>query len=380
MTRDLPDGLPLGGPPYGRGTLSDVLVSAASALGSDLHPNAHRLPPAAGYVVLLVDGLGWELLREHAAAAPYLGALAEQSAPATCGIPSTTATSLTSLGTGLPPGGHGVVGYTSRIPGTDRLLDALRWSADVDPREWQPRDTVFAAARRAGLSATTVSKRAFEGSGLTVASQRGATYVGADTVGERVEAVAEAAAAPGSLVYVYDGEVDAVGHRSGCESWAWEHQLSMADAFAQRLRDALPAGAGLVVTADHGMIDIPADARIDVDAEPDLLAGVQLVGGEARFRHLYCRAGAVDDVAAAWRARLGAAAVVVTRDDAVGRGWFGEVDGRVRPRLGDVMVACVDDIAVVSSTAFPHEARLVGFHGSLTTAEMLVPVLVDVRG
>jgi hypothetical protein len=367
-------------PRYGRGALADVLPAAIAATGAPGWTASIVLPPAPSYVVFLVDGLGWGLLRRHRDVAPYLNALADSSEPITCGVPSTTATSLTSLGTALPPGRHGVVGFTSRVPGTDTLLDALRWDQPVDPRVWQPHETVFSRARAAGVATTTVSKRVFQGSGLTVASQRGADYVGADTPGERISATVHASAAPGSLVYVYEGELDSTGHAKGSQSWAWEHQLGVVDSFAHRLREALPTTTALLVTADHGMVDVGPDQRVDVDERPDLLDGVSLVGGEARFRHLYCRGGAVESVAAAWRAGLGERALVLTRDEAVARGWFGEVDAEVRPRLGDVVVASLGGNAVVSTSRFKHESRLVGFHGSLTAEEMLIPLLVDYPG
>jgi type I phosphodiesterase/nucleotide pyrophosphatase len=364
-------------PRYFGGALSDVLSSALGAAGSTDWVDALGLPPADAYVVFLIDGLGWNLLVAHPEEAPYLNTLAAVAHPITCGVPSTTATSLTSLGTGLPPGAHGVVGYTSRIPGTDRLLDALRWDRAVDPRQWQVYDTVFGRAAAQGLTASIVSKPVFEGSGLTEASQRGGRFIGADSVGERISAVVRASSDPGSLTYVYDGELDATGHRSGTRSWAWEHQLAMADTFALRLREALPERVGLVVTADHGMVDVALDGRLDVDETTDLLEGILLFGGEARFRHLYCESGAVVDVVARWRERLGSHAWVVTRDEAIGEGWFGAVDAHVRPRLGDVMVASRGDTAVVSSRRFAHEAALVGLHGSLSADEMLVPLLVD---
>jgi Type I phosphodiesterase / nucleotide pyrophosphatase len=353
------------------------MPSALAALGAPGWPSVIALPPASSYVVFLVDGLGWELLRQHRDVAPYLNALADGVEPITCGVPSTTATSLTSLGTALPPGQHGVVGFTSRVPGTDTLLDALRWDQPVDPREWQPHETVFGRARASGVLTTTVSRRIFDGSGLTVASQRGAEYVGADTPGERISATVHASATPRSLVYVYEGELDSTGHAKGSLSWAWEHQLGVVDSFAQRMREALPAGTALLVTADHGMVDVGPDQRIDVDDRPDLLDGISLVGGEARFRHLYCVGGAVDSVAAAWRAGLGERAIVLTRDEAIARGWFGEVAAAVRPRLGDVVVASMGGNAVVSTSRFKHESKLIGFHGSLTPDEMLIPLLVD---
>jgi Type I phosphodiesterase / nucleotide pyrophosphatase len=363
-------------PTYGESTLAEVVPSAVAALEVDGWPNALNLPPATAYVILLVDGLGWRLLQKHAEEAPYLTSLAVDD-PITSGVPSTTATSLTSLGTGLPPGAHGVVGFTCRIPGTDRLLDALKWDARVDPREWQVHETAFARAAKDGVPLTVVSKRMFAASGLTQAGQRGAEFVGADSIGERISATVHAAMEDRSLTYVYEGELDATGHRAGCASWAWRYQLAMVDSFAQMLREALPSDATLVITADHGMVDVDPQGRIDVTVEPDLLDGVTLMGGEARFRHLYCDHGAVGEVAAHWANRLQHNAIVVTRDDAIERGWFGAVDPHVRPRLGDVMVASVGEVAVMSSEVFPNEAGLVGLHGSVTPEEMLVPLLLD---
>ncbi len=366
-------------PDYGKGSLAEVLPSAITAAGGgDGWVNALDLPPMDSYVVFLVDGLGQELLLNYVDEAPYLASLL--GTVITVGVPSTTATSLTSLGTGLPPGSHGVVGFTSRIPGTDRLLEALRWDKNVDPRQWQSHPTAFDRARASGMSATVVSKRMFEGTGLTDASQRGATYVGADTVGERISGSVRAASESRSITYLYEGELDATGHRRGCESWAWKHQLAMIDSFAARLREALPSRTGLVITGDHGMVDVHPDTRVDVDEEPELMEGVRLFGGEARFRHLYCSAGTVDEVAKRWGERLGDDGVVVTREQAIDEGWFGAVDSDVRPRLGDVMVACMGDLAVVSTSRFPYEATLVGLHGSLTPQEMIVPLLVDAPG
>jgi hypothetical protein len=366
-------------PSYEDRSLGDVLPAVARALGVDagLPPTGFELPEAPSYVVFLVDGLGYELLRDHEDQAPYLHSLLGTHPPATAGVPSTTATSLTSLGTALTPGTHGVVGFTSRVPGTDHLLNALTWSKSVDPREWQPHPTAFGRLAAAGVGTTVVNKREFEGSGLTVAGMRGADFVGADKLGERLAAVLAASADGPSLTYMYEGDLDWTGHRHGVASTSWQLQLSMVDAEAEQLRESLPPSTRVLVVADHGMVDSPAAARLDVDDHPELTDGVALLGGEARFRHLYCRAGAVDDVAAAWAERLGERAEVLTRDAAVDRGWFGTVTSGVRPRLGDVVVAAHGDFSVMSTSAFPYENRLVGLHGSLTSAEMLIPVLVD---
>jgi hypothetical protein len=367
-------------PAYGARSLADVVPAVTVALGraaAEEEPVGLRLPEAPSYVVFLVDGLGSDLLAAHAHAAPYLASLLDADATGTAGVPSTTATSLTSLGTGLAPGGHGVVGFTSRVPGSDRLLNALFWDKDVDPVLWQPHRTRFQALEAAGVQVTTVNKREFRGSGLTVAAQRGGEYVGADRAGERVAGAVAAAQARPSLTYLYDGDLDWTGHRYGVASAQWLQQLAFIDAEAEQLRDALPSYARLLVVADHGMVDCPPLHRVDVDEDPAYREGVVLLGGEARFRHVYCAAGAVDDVADRWRQLLGGRALVLTRDEAVARGWFGEVSGAVLPRLGDVVVAARGDWGLFSSVDFPYELRLVGLHGSLTPVEMRIPMLVD---
>jgi hypothetical protein len=366
---------PLVAPAYGVASLSELVPSVTAMLSADGDGNVLELPNASRVVLLLIDGLGRRQLDRHAGDAPYLSSLSQRTL--TCGVPSTTATSLTSLGVGRPPGEHGVVGYTCRIPGTERLLNALRWDSAVDAEEWQPHPTALAAAARAGVATTVVNRRSFEGTGLTLASQRGAEFVRADSAGERLAEAARAARTRPSLVYVYDADLDATGHREGCRSEAWRHQLATVDAFAQRLREVIPTDAVLLVTADHGMVDVPPQDRVDVDAEPELLEGVALLGGEARFRHVYCRSGAVDSVVECWRRRLGSAAVVLTREEAIAAGWFGAVRREVEPRLGDVLVACAGSLALMSSQRFPHEVALVGLHGSLTPEEMYVPLLVD---
>ena len=284
-------------PAYGSRSLVDVVPAVGAAIGVKHRPDEQVpgglvLPEAPAYVVFLVDGLGARLLERYAEAAPYLASLIGSQAPGTAGVPSTTATSLSSLGTALPPGAHGLVGFTSRIPGTERLLNALAWDKQVDPKEWQPHATAFTGLRLNGASVTVINKREFRGSGLTVAAHRGAEFVGADRVGERLAAAVAASRERPSLTYLYDGDLDWTGHRYGVASDPWLQQLAMVDAEAEQLRESLPPDVRLLVIADHGMVDSPSASRVDVDAELELRDGLLLMGGEARFRHLYCRNGA----------------------------------------------------------------------------------------
>ncbi len=269
-------------PAYHQRSLGDVVPAVAAALGSPIGepPSRLLLPEASSYVVFLVDGLGAELLERYAHAAPFLSSLLVEQEVATSGVPSTTATSLTSFGTGLTPGAHGLVGFTSRIPGTDDLLNALFWDKRVDPLEWQPHPTAFARLGAAGVTVTVVNKREFERSGLTMAAHRGADYVGADRVGERLAAVVAASSVRPSLTYMYDGDLDWTGHKFGTRSSQWLQQLAMVDAEAEQLRETLPSHTRLLVVADHGMVDSPEERRVDVDEVLELRDGVAL----ARWR------------------------------------------------------------------------------------------------
>ena len=371
-------------PRYGERSLSDLLPSVLAALGVDGQGGGRDvlgLAPARRACVLLVDGLGAQLLDEHAAAAPTLAGMRRTGPPLTAGFPSTTATSMGSLGTGLPPGAHGLLGYEVALPGQDKVLNQLAWDDDVDPLAWQPRSTGFEHAAAAGIAVTRIGPRAFAGSGLTTAALRGGDFVGADAPGERVAAAA-AALRRGhrSLVYVYYGDLDATGHRAGAGSEAWRLQLEHVDRLAAQLADRLPADTALWVTADHGMVDVPADARVDLAEQPELSDGVRMLAGEPRARYVHVRSGAAADVLATWRARLGDRMDVWSREEAVAAGWFGPVDARVLARIGDVVAVAREPVAVLDSRRdHPELLRLIGMHGSVTDAEMLVPLL-EVRG
>jgi predicted AlkP superfamily pyrophosphatase or phosphodiesterase len=350
-------------------------VLAALGVPGEAAPIPLDLPDRVA--VLLIDGMGLELLRAHPTHAPFLHSLLPTGAALTAGFPATTATSLTSLGTGLPPGRHGVVGYKMRRPdGT--VLKTLAWNAaDVDPLTWQPHRTTFERAAAAGVAVTAVAPGRFHGSGLTIAACRGARGVAAETAGERAALTLEALAGPGRvLVYTYYGDLDATGHRFGCGSAAWRLQLEHADRLAEQIAGALPSGSTLLVTADHGMLDLDPAARRDFDTEPELAAGVDVLAGESRARYVHAVPGAAADVLATWRESLGPAWWVRSRDEAVAEGWFGpQVDDAVRGRIGDVVAVARGAGSVVASQAEPGESALIGAHGGLTPAEQAVPLL-----
>jgi hypothetical protein len=380
MLTDLPASLPAL-PGYGENSLADLGASLLAALGLVREANPLRLRPADRVCVLVVDGLGWELLRGHQAAAPFLSELAVSGRPLTAGFPAMTATSLASLGTGTPPGQHGVLGYQVAVPGEGRLLNTLRWDSRVDPVAWQPGPTIFERAAAAGIAGFHVAHPAVLRTGLSAAALRGAEGVAAGTLGAlAAQAAAVLRRSDRALAFVYHGQLDSTGHVFGCSSDAWRYHLGQVDRLAEHLAGALPPGTALYVTADHGMVDVPPQDRTDADAVPGLRDGVALLGGDARSRHVYAEPGAAAEVLAAWREVLGHRAWVVSRDEAIAEGWFGPVDPRVVPRIGDVVAASTGTSAIVATRAEPQESALIGMHGSLTLAEQAVPLLTLLPG
>ena len=367
-------------PDWSAGTLASVLPSVADSLGVPDFAGADRfgLPPVPRTVVVLVDGLGYDLLAQRSGHAPFLRQHLASARRIPCGFPTTTATSMGSFGTGLPPGSHGLVGFQVLDPDTDRLLNELSWEDGPDPLRWQPSRTVFQTAEANGVAVTRVGPHYFDGSGLTNAALRGGRFVAAKHLDDRVAASVESARATRrSLVYLYWGEVDKVGHVHGCQSWQWGDEVEAVDRALASLADRVPDDTSIVVTADHGMVDVPFDQRLDLAHEPDLMAGVRHLGGEPRNLQLYLQPGAQQAVAEAWRERLGRLARVMTRDEAVDEGWFGATTPLVLPRIGDLVVAMQDQFAVVHSGLMRKEIiALLGVHGSTSEAELAVPVIV----
>jgi len=378
------DALGLGLPDHGGRELGAVLPAALAAVGAGHVVRRRRadqdrlrlgIPRARHVVVVLIDGLGHYNLEERRGHAPFLRS-AEQGV-ISAGYPSTTAASLALFGTGQPPGRTGLTGYTARNPRTGKLANLVSWDGADDALEWQREPSLLEQADASGFTVTTLGKARFAGSGLTQAVLRGGQFVGAERLADRIDVASAAAARPG-VSYCYWGEIDAAGHRHGWQSDAWVHALEDADRELQRLARSLPAGAIMVVTADHGMIDVPGAPRWDVAEDAALREDVEIIAGEPRALHVHLVPGAdVGAAVARWRERLDGHAAVWTRDEAVALGLFGDVAPHVLERIGNLVVAMAGRSVVVDSRTQSEQSRsLIGMHGSLTPQELQVPLLV----
>nr|WP_206446848.1 alkaline phosphatase family protein [Agrococcus sp. KRD186] len=351
----------------GSRSLADVLRS--SSLATRGEPNALSLPAVQTAVVLLVDGLGAAQLGQRAGHARTLATAPGGSLDA--GFPSTTAVALASLTTGALAGEHGIVGYDALVPGVGVRNQLRDWGGPMDPALWQRLPTLFEQQ-----PSIVIAEPKHAESGFTHAVLRGAEYRGGRSMADRF-AIAAEAARERALVYLYVPELDRIGHEHGWQSDRWIDALEQLDGHIRALADALPHQTGLIVTADHGMVDVDASAHLIVPQ--GLLDAVAHVAGEPRCLQLHLSAEAqaegttADALAHEWQAWLGDAAWVATRQQVVDAGWLGPLHPEVAPRLGDVLVAARGRRAIYVDEL--DKARgMIGQHGSLTPDELRVPL------
>jgi hypothetical protein len=339
-------------------------------------PRAPEWLPAAAHdaervVLLVIDGLGWNQLVERPAGTPVLSGM--DGGAITTVAPSTTATALTSISTGLPPGQHGVVGYRIAVDG--EVLNVLRWTtATGDARQSIPPTKVQQQPAFDGQRPPVVTKAEFATSGFTGAHLDQARFTGYRTMGTLGAEVARLARSGEPFVYAYYEGLDKVSHEYGLGP-AYDEELRWIDRLVGALLETLPTGTVLVVTADHGQVQV-GDHVVDLPGE--VLSHVAMQSGEGRFRWLHARAGRAADLQAAAAELLGEQAWVRSRAEAIEEGWFGPVvTDRAAGRLGDVLLAAKDALAFHD----PHDTGpyvLIGRHGSLTPDEVLVPLLAGV--
>jgi hypothetical protein len=299
------------------------------------------------------------------------------------GFPTTTAAALASLTTGVSPGQHGLVGYSVLDAANDRVVNELSgWDERLDPLTWQLAPTVFEIAGQRGIRSAAVGQEKYRDSGFTKAVLRGAEYLAGSSIADRFDAALEwmRAAPDGALLYIYVPELDQLAHAKGWQSAAWTDRLEQLDGAVRDFVRALGPRVGLIVTADHGIVDVPQHSHVLVDSTPALLDGLRFIAGEPRCLQLHFEQDASEIVreslVSAWKAAEAGRSWVATRAEAIAAGWFGAVKPEVELRIGDVLVAARKAIAYYDGRSASVQSRaMVGQHGSWAPAELRVPVL-----
>jgi hypothetical protein len=326
-------------------------------------------------VLILIDGMGQDAINNYGDQFPIFDEL-KQVKKLYTNFPSTTATSLSTLGTGVLPGVHGMLGYTVRVPRSDnRLLNALKWDERVDPVMWQKVPTLFERAVLAGVSVTHVAAKRYEGSGFTQAALRGAKYVGANGVDEMATAVSAALKPQPSFVYTYLNTLDSAGHSDGVGSDKWLTALQQVSEFITKVKQLAPAGTRIWVTSDHGMVN--STEQVILGQDNNLLENVTLIGGEPRARHIYIKEGAASETIAQWQEFFGNKAKVLSKESAIKDGLFGPVVTEdSHDRLGDLIAIANNDLILVDPARVREESSMVGHHGGVTDIEVEIPLLL----
>jgi predicted AlkP superfamily pyrophosphatase or phosphodiesterase len=326
-------------------------------------------------VLILIDGMGQDAIDKYGDQFPIFDEL-KQVKKLYTNFPSTTATSLSTLGTGVLPGVHGMLGYTVRVPRSDnRLLNALKWDERVDPVIWQKVPTLFERAVLAGVSVTHVAAKRYEGSGFTQAALRGAKYVGANGVDEMATAVSAALKPQPSFVYTYLNTLDSAGHSDGVGSDKWLTALQQVSEFITKVKQLAPAGTRIWVTSDHGMVN--STEQVILGQDNKLLENVTLIGGEPRARHIYIKEGAESETIIQWQEFFGNKARVLSKDTAIKDGLFGPVVSEdSHDRLGDLIAIANNDLILVDPARVREETSMVGHHGGVTDIEVEIPLLL----
>lgn len=359
--------------------LSQVTPSIFSSLGLDSAVDHLAVGPSpkGRELLFLIDGFGFDTFEKYAEIMPTMSRMFNHGLIHTA-FPSTTATSLATLTTGVMPGAHGMLGYTVQVPRSGgRLLNALKWDERVDPENWQPVETLFQRASNAGITVTHVAAKRYENSGFTRAVFRGAHYKGANVVADLINETKAALQATPSFVYLYVNDLDSAGHSDGVGSDKWIAALSMIDQMVSQLMKEVPTGTRFWVTSDHGMVN--AEEKVIIGQDNPLLKGVSVVAGEPRARHIYLQNDSLTaraEAASLWQEYLRDKALVLTREEALSSNLFGtEVSADSVDRMGEIIAIARGGLVLLDADRADKEGAMVGHHGGDSDIESQVGLL-----
>lgn len=359
-------------------SLADI---AGQCVGQLLHPVAATGEPIDKLTLVVVDGLGADLIKQHSGHARFLSrSLATHGEVVSSGLPSTTAAALASITTAAHAGEHGLLGYQVRDPRSGRVVNHLKPYPDlVTPEIWQPVDTIFQRATVAGCATMVVGETRFAGTDFSESILRGGHFVGSYSLDEHLQAYRSFwDQNDRGLAYLYWPTLDRLGHSHGVDSDAWRDELERIDAFVEQLVDLMGPGEHVMVLADHGMVDVnPADRFVLHQAHP-LRSAIAVWAGEPRLVHLYLHDPSESSVVATELADVvGSRATVLDRTECLHRGLFGRVTPGHEGRIGDVVVLAEGRAAFYDeATVRAQSLAMIGQHGSWSPAEMRVPALL----
>jgi hypothetical protein len=353
-------------------------VFSSSLLAVQRQPNPLSLRGSKHIVCVLVDGLGAENVLERSGHAPWLSSQLKAGAIAHAGFPSTTSANIASFATGLTPGEHGLIGHQVFDRVFDEKINLLTgWNERTDPETWQPNQTVSELAFASGVACYAIGHEEYRNSGYTRATMRKAEYIAAESLAQRFQAAREVLTSKTeSISYLYIPELDKYGHKFGWQSQGWASLLEELDAELEKFAASLPRDCGLVITADHGMIDSPMEHHLVIDDAVDQGGLLEWFGGDTRVAYLYLK-----DTAAApsLQDRLESQSALfqtVLTQDAIEANWFGPVGELAQARMPELMLLARSNFTLFHSVySKKRSIEMVAHHGGLSSSELRIPLI-----
>ena len=361
--------------PKSFGAIRNVFSSALdSVLGRPSVLGFRQVPKV---IVVLVDGLGAEQIRERSGHAPWLNSRLNAASIVYCAYPATTSANIGSFATGKLPGEHGLIGHQVWDRSHDERINLLvGWNERTNPVEWQPHQTVAEQAATLGVRANVIAALEYKDTPYTKATMRGADFLSAETIADRFDTARRVASSKNdSISYLYIPELDKYGHKHGWRSAGWTALLEEVDMHLKKFAASLPADVGLVVTADHGMVETQKDRQLVLDDELAGL-GLEFFGGDTRSSYLYF--DTQDATEAAMRALqpLSHALKAIPAVDLVAGGWYGELGREGKNRLPELVLQARSNFTLYHSKFSKQRAfDMISHHGSTSGAEMRIPLI-----
>ena len=330
--------------------------------------------PKRKVLVILVDGMGAENVLERAGHAPWLASQIAAGGASYAAFPATTSTNIASFATGLEPGAHGFIGHVVKDKQFGQSLNLLSgWDASTNPISWQPHQTISELSASKGIACHVIAAEEYRTTGFTQATMRGARFHGVDSVADRFQTALEIMnSTEESISYLYVSELDKFGHVHGWQSPGWALQLESIAGEIDRLRAKLPADCGVVVTADHGMLDSPDEYKVELKQQMDGLA-VSFFGGDTRAALLYLESpeASAEALQALANSRYFTAYQVNELTP-----WYGELGTQAQNRAADlVLIAKGQHTLFHEDFSKPRSYRMVSHHGAMTSRELKIPLI-----
>lgn len=367
-------------------SISGILPAVSAALGKTLPSTMHPypaeeqkrigIPSCKSIVVVLIDGLGYWNLSAAKSYAPYLSSLMNSQSWALSTYPSTTSVALTAFGTGECPGLTGVLGYAQLNPISGKLAQMIQFRDSIPPLDLQTIPTYFERLNHAGLITSTIGLPSYKNSGLTLAALRGAHYYEAPHLESAVQLVPQVAQSS-HLTYFYIPDIDKAGHPYGWGSAQWIKALEKVDYYLRLLRNNLKSDTILIITADHGMVQMKPNEQKDISKQKDIVESIKLIGGEPRSTMLYITAE-YSSLQESLKQFIGDSALIKTKEQVIDSYLLGDINPKNLAAMGDIFLTCTGNATIVDSRTQSENARkLLGVHGSWTLLESCIPLLLD---